>query len=54
MIPEEGLLVHAVKEDGRHLLWGLVEDGEGQRIPEEPSGGLALAGDPEILPVNES
>ena len=48
-VPEEGLLVHAVEEDRRRAFDRLVENGERQRVPQQPPRRLALAAAAEVL-----
>ena len=49
VVAEEGFLVDAVEQHGRRALDRLVEDGEGEGVPEQPSGRLALAAPAEVL-----
>ena len=54
MVAQEGLVVDAVEEDGRRALHRLVEDGERQRVPQEPPRRLPLAAAAEVLGEGEA
>ena len=49
MAAQEGVAVDAVEQHRRRPLGGLVEDGQGQGVPQQTARGLALAGFPEVL-----